>query len=143
MISLAETMKPQSDAKRSWLDLASSLIDTLKPSKHLRGFYIAMTADLFAYSLGYHILYGMLAKGYGYTPSMLGILSTVTTGSMALFQVLVGRYADRVGYAKYLAISQAIACVTIGMILISKQYEVVILASAMIGLSASFWMPAE
>jgi MFS family permease len=143
LTSLTETMKPQSDVNIGWLDLASSLIDTLKPSKHLRGFYIAMTVDLFAFGMGYHILYGMLAKGYGYTPSMLGILSTVTTGSMALFQVPVGRYADRVGYAKYLAISQAIACVTIGMILISKQYEVVILALALLGFSASFWMPAE
>jgi len=74
---------------------------------------------------------------------MLGILSTVTTGSMALFQVPVGRYADRVGYDKYLAISQAIACVTIGMVLLSKQYEVVILAQALLGFSACFWMPAE
>ncbi len=143
LTSLKETMKPQADVKIGWLDLASSLIDTLKPSKHLRGFYIAMTVDLFAFSMGYHILYGMLAKGYGYTPSMLGILSTVTTGSMALFQVPVGRYADRVGFAKYLAISQAIACVTIGMVIISKQYEVVILAHALLGFSASFWMPAE
>lgn len=143
LTSLTETMKPLSHVNIGWLDLASSLVDTLKPSKHLKGFYIAMTVDLIAFGMGYHILYGMLAKGYGYTPSMLGILSTVTTGSMALFQVPVGRYADRVGYAKYLAISQAIACVTIGMILISKQYEVVIIALALLGFSASFWMPAE
>lgn len=143
LTTLRETMKPRTDVRIGGLDLASSLIDTLKPSKHLRGFYIAMTVDLFAFGMGYHILYGMLAKGYQYTPSMLGILSTVTTGAMALFQVLVGRYADRVGYAKYLAISQAIACVTIGMILISKRYEVVILAQALLGFSASFWMPAE
>ncbi len=140
---LAETMRPQSDAGFGWSDLASPLIDTLRPPTHLRGFYIAMTVDLVAFGTGYHILYGMLAKGYGYTPSMLGILSTVTTGSMALFQVPVGRYADRVGYAKYLAISQAIACVTIGMVLLSKRYEVVILAQALLGFSASFWMPAE
>jgi MFS family permease len=85
----------------------------------------------------------MLTKGYDYTPLMLGILSTVMTGSMVLFQVPVGRYADRVGSAKYLAISQIMACVTIVMILLSKQYEVLILAHALLGISASFWSPAE
>ena len=143
LISLKETTKPQSDVKFGWLDLASSLYDTLKPPTHLKGFYIAMTVDLFAFGMGYHLLYGMLAKGYGYTPSMLGVISTVMTGSMALFQVPVGRYADRVGYAKYLAISQAIACGVIGMILLSKRYEVVILAQALLGFSASFWVPVE
>ncbi len=136
-------MKPQSDAKFVWFDLASSLYNTLRPSTHLRGFYIAMTVDLFAFGMGYHLLYGMLAKEYGYTLSMLGIIATIMTGSMALFQVPVGRYADRVGYAKYLAISQAIACGVIGMILLSKRYEVVILAQALLGFSASFWVPAE
>ena len=140
---LAETMRTQSDVRFGWPDLASSLIDTLKPPTHLRGFYIAMTVDLVAFGTGYSILYGMLAKVYGYTPSMLGILSTVMTGSMALFQVPVGRYADRVGYVKYLAISQAIACVTIGMVLLSKRYDVVMLAQALLGFSASFWTPAE
>jgi MFS family permease len=140
---LAETMKPQSEVGIGWLDLASSLIDTLKPPTHLRGFYIAMAVDLIAFGTGYFILYGMLAKGYGYTPAMLGTLSAVTTGSMALFQVPVGRYADRVGYAKYLAISQAIACVVILLVIYSKQYEVVLFAQALLGFSASFWHPAE
>jgi MFS family permease len=143
---LTETKKPYvlvSDVVFRWSDLASSLIDTLRPPKHLRGFYIAMTTDLVAFSTGYFILYGMLTKEYNYTPSMLGILSTVTTGSMVLFQVPVGRYADRVGFAKYLAISQTLACVTIVMILLSKQYEVLILAHALLGISASFWSPAE
>lgn len=143
---LTETKKfhPRvSDVVFRWSDLASSLIDTLKPPKHLRGFYIAMTTDLIAFGTGYFILYGMLTKEYNYTPSMLGILSSVTTGSMVLFQIPVGRYADRVGSAKYLAISQIMACVTIVMILLSKQYMILILAHALMGISASFWSPAE
>jgi MFS family permease len=140
---LSETMKTPAEVGIGWLDLASSLIDTLKPPTHLRGFYIAMAVDLIAFGTGYFILYGMLAKGYGYTPAMLGTLSAVTTGSMALFQVPVGRYADRVGYAKYLAISQAIACAVILLVIYSKQYEVVIFAQALLGFSASFWHPAE
>jgi MFS family permease len=143
---LTETKKLHtqvSDVVFRWSDLASSLIETLRPPKHLRGFYIAMTTDLVAFGTGYFILYGMLTKGYDYTPSMLGILSTVMTGSMVLFQVPVGRYADRVGSAKYLAISQIMACVTIVMILLSKRYEVLILAHALLGISASFWSPAE
>jgi MFS family permease len=127
----------------SWRDLAGSVIGALNPPHHLRGFYIAMALDLFAFNMGYRLLNGMLVKGYGYTPYMLGVLAAVTTGSMAISQVPLGRLVDHVGYVRFLAISQLTSCGVLGLVVWSKRFEIVLAAQALMGLSSALWMPAE
>lgn len=143
LIKLAETKGPTLGAVFSLRDLSSSLVGILRPSLELRGFYVAMTVDLFAFNMGYRLLNGMLSKGYGYTPQMLSIIWAVMTGSMALFQIPLGRYVDRIGYVRYLAASQSLACIVLGITVLSKEFWVVVAAQALMGFSAAFWGPAE
>jgi MFS family permease len=143
LAKLPETKAPDTSSSLNLHGIIGSLIGALKPSPKLRGFYIAMAVDLFAFGLGWRLLYGMLTRSYGYTPQMLGVISTVTTGAMALSQLFIGRYVDRVGYRKYLAISQSMACIVLGMIVVSKRFEVVIVSQILMGVAASFWGPAE
>lgn len=140
---LHETKTRMGDSIFSSREAVVSLVRTLKPPPELRGFYVAMTVDLFAFNMGYRLLYGMLVKGYGYTPQMLGVMSTLMTGSMAISQVPIGRHADRVGYARYLAISQTMAVGILGLVTYTKRYEAVLVAQALMGVSAAFWGPAE
>ena len=140
---LPETLARTSDSKLSMGQLAGSLIGSLKPPRHLWGFYIAMSLDLIAFNMGYRLLFGMLAEGYGYTPYMLGVVMTVLTAANALSQIPLGRLVDRYGYVRFLFISQILSCVVIGLMLYSKSYAVVIAAQALMGVAASFWGPAE
>jgi len=140
---LPETMVRISDSKLNLRRLAGALIGSLRPPRYLWGFYIAMSVDLIAFNMGYRLLFGMLAEGYGYTPYMLGVVMTVSTAANALSQIPLGKLVDRYGYARFMFISQILACVTIGLMLYSKSYTVVIAAQALMGVAASFWGPAE
>jgi len=122
---------------------ARSLLGALNPPPHLRGFYIAMTVDLVAFGMGYRLLNGMLTESYGYTPYMLGLMAAVNTGTMAAAQMPLGRVVDRVGYARFMALSQSLACVMLGSVVLSKRFEVVLAAQVLIGVSAALWSPAE
>jgi DHA1 family tetracycline resistance protein-like MFS transporter len=143
LFRLPETVKRTSDSGYSIRNVYRSLVDTLKPPPELRGFYIAMALDLFAFGMGYRLISGMLTRGYGYTPQMLGIMATVMTASMTVAQIPAGMYIERVGYAKYLALSQVMACIYLGLVVYSKQFEVVLLAQVLNGASAAIWGPAE
>jgi len=143
LLKLRETKAEEPDREFNLAQIARSLIGAMKPKPNLRGFYVAMSVDLFAFSMGHRILYGMLTKGYGYTPSMLGILSAAMTCTMAVFQIPLGKIADRAGYVLFLAISQMISCFLLWALLLSKEFWVVLATQAIMGVSAAFWMPAE
>ncbi|UCD45143.1 MAG: MFS transporter [Candidatus Bathyarchaeota archaeon] len=143
LFRLPETVKRTLDSGYSIRNVYRSLVDTLKPPPELRGFYIAMALDLFAFGMGYRLISGMLTRGYGYTPQMLGIMATVMTASMTVAQIPAGMFIERVGYAKYLALSQLLACIYLGLVVYSKQFEVVLLAQVLNGISAAVWGPAE
>jgi len=120
-----------------------SMLDTFRPPRYLWGFYVAMSVDLFAFSVGWRLINGLLTEAFNFTPGMLGLMTAVNAGTMALFQVVLGRYVDRVGYVKYLAISQALSCVLLASLLLSQSFPVAMAANVLMGFSAAFWAPAE
>ena len=120
-----------------------SFLDTFRPPRYLWGYYIAMSVDLFAFSLGWRLINGMLTESFGYTPYMLGILSGVSFGFQAVLQVVFGRYVDRFGYVRYLAMSQTISCCLMALMLWNQSFAAALLANLMMGASAALWSPAE
>jgi len=120
-----------------------SMLDTFRPPRYLWGFYVAMSVDLFAFSVGWRLINGLLTEAFSFTPGMLGLMTAVNAGTMALFQVVLGRYVDRVGYVKYLAISQALSCVLLASLLLNQSFPVAMAANVLMGFSAAFWVPAE
>ena len=143
VIRLPETASKGTGDTLDWRELAGSLAETFRPPRYLWGYYIAMSVDLFAFSLGARLLFGMLTKGYGYTPAMLGIMSAAMTGTMALAQIPLGRIVDRIGYVKFLIISQVISCGVLATVFLSKSFPVLVAAQIAFGVSAAFWGPAE
>jgi len=113
------------------------------PPPHLRGFYVAMAVDAFSFGLGSRILFGMLSKSYGYSPSMLGLMASVMTATWAASAIPIGRIVDRAGYRRLLIISQLISCHLLLGILISKRLEFLLLVHVLWGVSAALWVPAE
>ncbi|MCW4048427.1 MAG: MFS transporter [Candidatus Bathyarchaeota archaeon] len=120
-----------------------TLIETFKPPRYMWGYYIAMSVDLFAFSLGWGLINGMLTESYGFTPSMLGVLLTVNNLCMAVFQISLGKYVDKIGYVKCLIISQGISTILLGLLLINQSFIVVLIANMLMGVGAAFWGPAE
>lgn len=121
----------------------TTMLDTFRPPKYMWGYYVAMSVDLFAFSLGWGLINGMLSEAYEYTPSMLGLLLTVNNLSMAVFQVIMGRYVDKVGYVKYLAISQGLSVLLLGILYINQSFKWVLIANLLMGVASAFWGPAE
>lgn len=140
---ISETHRPAT-ASSFTLDRAfMSFLDTFRPPSYLWGYYLAMSVDLFGFSLGWRLINGMLTESFGYTPYMLGLLSSLSFGVQAFFQVIVGRYVDRAGYVKFLAASQSVSCGLIGLMLWNQSFTTALAANLMMGFSAALWAPAE
>jgi MFS family permease len=102
-----------------------------------------MGLDAIAFGVGMRLLSGMLNAGYGFTPWMIGVCTAAMTLTMAVGQVPLGRLADKVGYGKFMAISQFTACIMLAMMIISKSYVTVIAANLILGIANAFWIPSE
>jgi MFS family permease len=137
-----ETGKPR-DKRYSLRQAFDTIFMTFKPPKYMRGYYIAMSVDRFAFSLGWHLLNGMLTVSYGFSISMLGIIITVSNLCRAVFQVIFGRYVDRVGYVKYMALSQGICTLLLMIIYLNQSFNSVLIASMLMGLAMALWGPAD
>jgi DHA1 family tetracycline resistance protein-like MFS transporter len=146
MVLVSTALTEENDIRRKNLKLREiwkPLFRSLRPPLHLRGFYISMAVDLFAFGTGFRLLYGMLSESYGYTPYMLGLMSGLMTAIVAISQILIGRYIDRIGYTRCLAISQLLACIFLGMVIFSKKFGTLLVGMVVMGLASAFWGPAE
>ncbi|MBN2336507.1 MFS transporter [Candidatus Bathyarchaeota archaeon] len=143
LIRIEDTKEKDGEGSFSLSEAFESLLDTFRPPKYLWGYYIAMSVDLFAFSLGWRLINGMLTEAFSFTPGMLGMMMAVNAGTMAVFQVVLGRYMDRFGYAKYLVVSQMLSCVLLATLLLNQSFPVAVAANVVMGFSAAFWGPAE
>ena len=142
-LKLAETQGRGEEVEMTWTRFTRSIIDAFRPPPHLRGFYLSMTLDLFAFNLGYRLLYGMLTRSHGYTPYMLSLMSTAMTGAWAAAQIPLGRLVDRAGYRRFLIASQLLSCGILLGLLSSRRFELVLALQVLMGVSAALWVPAE
>ncbi len=143
VLRIEETRERATSASFTLSQVWGSLLDTFRPPSYLWGFYVAMSVDLFAFSVGWRLINGMLTEAFSFTPGMLGLMIAANAGTMALFQIVLGRYLDRVGYVKYLVISQILSCILLASMLLNQSFPVVMAANILMGFSAAFWGPAE
>jgi len=97
-----------SEPRVDWGALARMLRRAWIPPQHLRWFFIAAAADLFAWGMGFGLLYGLLAKSYNFSASELGILSAITNLTWTITQLPIGRVIDRFGPKNILVVSEAL-----------------------------------
>ena len=143
VFKIEETHRPVGKKEFGVTKAFKSLLDTFRPPKYMWGYYIAMSVDLFAFSTGWRLINGMLSEAYGFTTGQLGIMYAFQTGTMALFQVILGRKVDRFGYRKFLTLSQMLSSTLLAAIIIKPTYIVLIAANILMGLGAALWGPAE
>ena len=125
--------------KKSWM---TTILSMFKTETHLRGFYLALTVDAFAWGLGSYILYGMLVKTYGVTKYQLGLLSTILSLVWGISQIPIGKFIDRYGRKVFLLISEFVGMIALVGWLFSRDFMSFAILQIPFGLMISAWVPA-
>jgi len=118
--------------KRAWV-----------PPHELRWFFWAIALDMFAWGMGFGLLYGLLTKEYGFSTSQLGILSAVSSITWAITSFPIGRLIDRVGPKPLLVFSEALAPPLMFLWMTQTQFEVFAASMVIFALTAATWVPAR
>jgi len=124
--------------KRSWWKVFR---EVFRPESHLRGFYVAMVVDAFAWGLGYSILYGMLVKSFGFRTYELGILSATVSVAWCVTQIPFGKLIDKYGRKLFLLVSEIFGIATVFGWLISSNFVHFIVFQIPFGVSIASWVP--
>jgi MFS family permease len=114
----------------------------LVPPAKLRGFYIAVAADAFAWGTGWGILYGLLSEAHHFTASQLGILSCLSSIGWAVFQMPVGKLMERYGCVKSIILSEAGGVILTMGWLHATTFQTFALLQILFGFSIATWLPA-
>ena len=140
---LEETLNAaiQTDHHRH-LNIKTIFKETFKPERKLKGFYLIVSLDAFAWGLGMQILYGMLSDQLGITIEQLSILSAVFAASMGLSQVPIGKLVDKHGRKPYIMISELIGIIVIAGYAFTTNFTIFIALQVLLGLCVATWVPA-
>lgn len=111
------------------------------PESHLRGFYVAMVVDTFAWGLGFSILYGMLVRSFGFSTYELGLLTAAVSVAWGLTQIPFGKLMDRYGRKLFLLISEAFGIVSVFGWLLSSNFGHFVVLQIPFGISIASWAP--
>lgn len=123
---------------RSWWKV---LREMFWPEPHVRGFFVAMVADAFAWSLGYSILYGMLARSFGFSTYKLGVLSATVSVAWGVAQIPFGKLMDRYGRKMFLLVSEGFGIASVFGWLLSSDFVHFVVLQVPFGISIASWVP--
>lgn len=142
LFKIDETHSPEGAREFGLTKAFTSLLDTFRPPRYMWGYYIAMSVDLFAFSVGWRLINGMLAEA-GFSTAMIGVTYAFQTGTMAVGQIILGRQVDRYGYRLFLTLSQILSSIILAALILRPTYLVAIICNILMGIGAALWMPAE
>jgi MFS family permease len=141
-VALRETSAGGYEKPLQASQLLKVMRDVVVPPPRLRGFYVAVTVDMFAYGMGAMLLPGLLTKAYGFSPVQLGLMSSVTSVSWAVSQMFFGRQVDRRGCKPFLVLSEALGVAVLGSWLIVRSFEGFLALSVLYGTLPAMWVPS-
>lgn len=113
------------------------------PPRELRWFFIASAMDVFAWGMGFGILYGLLTREFGFTPLQLGILSSVSSITWAVTSLPIGRLVDWWGPKPIMIVSEALALPLMLLWMTQSQFEIFAASMIIFALTAATWVPAR
>jgi len=139
---LRETLL-QTRAELSWPELRGMLARVFWPPRELRGLYWSMAIDSFAWALGSLLIFGMLAKSYGFSTFQLGVMASIFSASWAIAQLPVGRMIDRYGCKPFLVASEIMGLFLLIGWLFARSFLAFAALHAYFGFTAAAWIPAQ
>ena len=139
---LKETLVSQSRRALAFDPLKGVFRGILVPPGELRGFYIAVAVDAFAWGTGFGILYGLLSEVHHFTASQLGIMSCLSSIGWAVFQMPVGKLIERYGCVKSIILSEAGGVILMVGWLQAATFQTFALLQILFGFTIATWLPA-
>jgi MFS family permease len=139
---LKETLVSQSRRPLAFDPLKGVFRGILVPPDKLRGFYIAVAVDAFAWGTGWGILYGLLSEVHHFTVSQLGIMSCLSSVGWAVFQMPVGKLIERYGCVKSIILSEAGGVILMVGWLYATTFQTFALLQILFGFTIATWLPA-
>ena len=120
----------------------AALLRPVVPPRRLMGFALAGAADVFFWSMGYGLLYGMLTETYHYTTVQLGLMAAVMSVTWAIVQMPVGRYIDHHPTRRLMIISEALGIPLMIIWMTQSRFEILLASQVLMAITASTWIPA-
>lgn len=113
------------------------------PPADLKWFFMANAMDMFAWGMGYGLLYGLLRKEYDFSTTQLGILSAVSSATWALTSLPIGRLVDRWGARPIMILSEALGPPLMLIWATQSNFEILVASMVIFALTAATWVPAR
>jgi MFS family permease len=139
---LKETLVSQSRRPVASEQLKGVFQGILVPPGKLRGFYIAVAVDAFAWGTGWGILYGLLSEVHHFTASQLGLMSCLSSVGWAAFQMPIGKLMERYGCVKSMILSEAGGVILMVGWLQAATFQTFALLQILFGFTIAAWLPA-
>ncbi len=139
---LRETRQSQ-HTEQGWRAILKFLQRAWVPPSEIRWFFIVIGLDLFAYGIGYGLLYGLLRKQYGFSTTELGILSAVSNLTWAVVSLPIGRVLDRTSVKPIMVLSEALGIPMLLIWITQSRLEILAASMTIFAVTAATWIPAR
>jgi MFS family permease len=120
----------------------AALLRAVIPPRRLMGFALAGAGDVFFWSMGYGLLYGMLTQTYHYTTLQLGLMSAVMSLTWAIVQMPVGRYIDHHPTRRMMILSESLGIPLMLIWMTQSRFEILLASQVLMAITAATWVPA-
>jgi len=124
-----------------WRETSRMFARSLVPPKGLIGFFSAVAADSFFWSIGWGLLYGMLTETYHFSAEQLGIMASVMSLTWAISQMPIGRYIDHSKIKPMMIFSEAIGIPLMLLWITQTRFEFFVASMVLFALTAATWVP--
>lgn len=134
--------RPSNGGSVSGREAVNALLHAIVPPKGLAGFFCACAADVFFWSIGWGLIYGMLTDTLHFSAEQLGLLAGVSSLSWAILQMPIGRYMDRHGTRWLMIFSEALGIPLMLVWMTQTRFEFFVASQVLFGLIGATWVPA-
>jgi len=130
---------PAATEALSW---RARISQSVHPPREVRGLFLVVAMDAFAWGLAAGIIYGLVADHFAFSNTELASIGATFALFFALFLPPTAAFVNRFGPRRCIVFSESIGVpIMIGW-LVSSRPEHFILVSVLSGLTAATWVPA-
>jgi MFS family permease len=120
----------------------AAFLRSVIPPRRLMGFALAGAGDVFFWSMGHGLLFGMLSETYHYSTFELGLMAAAMSVTWAIVQMPVGRYIDHHPTRRLMILSEALGIPLMLIWMTQSRFEVLLASQVLMALVAATWVPA-
>ncbi len=118
------------------------IAQSVRPPREVRGLFLVVATDAFAWGLAAGIIYGLVSAEFGFSNTELASIAAAWALSFALFLPPTAAFVNRFGPRRCILFSESIGVPIMLGWLLSSRPEHFVLVAVLNGLTAATWVPA-